>query len=192
MSRRERIVSDKDEILISDNLFEGARDDEDEDDITDEEIEEAEKNTETDEKILAIIQGNVDGRGPLNRLAVTDSRIIFYPKGGIRAAFSKVNAVSVNFDQIITVEGKKGRLLGEIGVSTKGNIFRFKDMAKDDVDQIAGMILRRKDKAKSQQVGGVTREGALDQLKKLAELKSMGAISEEEFQEKKSKLMERI
>ncbi|WXG44222.1 MAG: SHOCT domain-containing protein [Promethearchaeati archaeon SRVP18_Atabeyarchaeia-1] len=98
----------------------------------------------------------------------------------------------MNYDQIITAEGKKRGLLGELGVSTRTNIYRFKDMANDDVDQIANVTVRRKDKVKGQQAMSPSRTSAFDELKKLAELRTMGAITEEQFQEKKSKLMERI
>jgi len=174
-----------DEILFSESLLE------DEEQV-DEEVEEAEKYLDPDERLLAIIEGVIDGQASLNRLAVTDQRIIFYPVGGFLAAFRKTNAVPVDYNQIVTVEGKKGVLLGEINISTKERIFRFKNMAKDDVDQIAGLISRMKDKAKKQEILSPSRESALEQLKKLAELRNMGAITEAEFQEKRKKLLERI
>jgi plasmid stabilization system protein ParE len=65
-------------------------------------------------------------------------------------------------------------------------------MAKDDVDSIANMIQRLKGKAKTQQVVSPARDSAFDQLKKLAELRQMGAITEEEFQEKRKRLLETI
>jgi len=181
-------MSDENETLFSENLLEG-----DEEELAEDESEEARKYIDPDERLLAVIEGVVDGRTSLNRLAVTDCRIIFYPRGGgFLASFTKTSAISLDYDKIITVEGKKGMLLGEIGIATKENVFRFKDMAKDDVDQIANMIVRRKEKAKAQRVISPSRESALEQLKKLAELRAMGAITEEEFQEKRKKLMEII
>ncbi len=181
--------NDEDETLFSESLIEG----DDEDELADEETEEAEKYVDPDEKLRAIIEGVVDGQTSLNRLAVTDSRIVFYPKGGgFLASFSKTSAIFLDYDQIITVQGKKGMVMGEISVSTKDRIVRFKDMAKDDVDQIANMISRLKSKAKTQQVVSPARDSAFDQLKKLAELRQMGAITEEEFQEKRKRLLETI
>jgi len=185
----ENMSNDEDETLFSESLLEG----EDEDELADEENEEAEKYLDPDEKLRAVIAGVVDGSSSLNRLAVTDGRIIFYPKGGgFLSSFSKTNAIVLDYDQIMTVQGKKGMVLGEIGVSTKDRIVRFKDMAKDDVDQIANMISRLKSKAKTQQVVSPARDSAFDQLKKLAELRQMGAITEEEFQEKRKRLLETI
>lgn len=118
---------------------------------------------------------------------------MFYPRGGgFLASFSKTGVISLDYDQIITVQGKKGMVMGEIGVSTKDKIVRFKDMAKDDVDSIANLIQRLKSKSKAQQVASPARDSAFDQLKKLAELRQMGAITEEEYQEKRKKLMEMI
>jgi hypothetical protein len=181
--------NDEDEILFSESLLEG----DDEEELAEEESEEAEKYLDPDEKLRAIIAGVVDGSSSLNRLAVTDGRIIFYPKGGgFLSLFSKTNAIVLDYDQIVTVQGKKGMVLGEIDVSTKDKIIRFKDMAKDDVDPIVNMISRLKRKAKTQQVVSPARDSALDQLKKLAELRQMGAITEEEFQEKRKRLLETI
>lgn len=185
----EKISNNEDETLFSEHLIEG----DDEDELADEETEEAEKYVDPDEKLCAIIEGIVDGQTSLNRLAITDTRIVFYPKGGgFLASFSKTSAIFLDYDQIVTVQGKKGMVMGEIGVSTKDRIVRFKDMAKDDVDSISNLISRLKSKAKTQQVASPARDSAFDQLKKLAELRQMGAMTEEEYQEKRKKLMEMI
>lgn len=177
---------DEDEVLFSDSLSE-------DEEQADEEEEEAEKYLDPDEKLLAIIEGIIDGQSSLNRLVVTDKRIMFYPRGkGFLAAFQKTNAISLNYNQIVTVEGKKGVLLGEINVSTTERIIRFKNMTKDDVDYIANLIPRMKHKTKTEEILSPSRESALEQLKKLAELRAMGAITEVEFQEKRKKLLEMI
>jgi hypothetical protein len=177
---------DEGNVLFSESLLE-------DEEQAEEEEEEAKNYVDSDEGLLAIIEGAVDGQSSLNRLAVTDRRIVFYPRSkGLFGSLSKASAVSLNYDQLVTVEGKKGTLLGEINVSTKENIFRFKNMAKNDVDQIADLISRTKNKVKTQQVLNPSRESALEQLKKLAELRNIGAITEEEFQEKRKKLLELI
>jgi len=177
---------DEDEILFSETLLE-------DEEQAEEEEEEARGYLDPDEKLLAIIEGSIDGQSALNRLAVTDSRIIFYPMSrGFLSAFKKQSAISLDYDQIVTVEGRKGMLLGEINVSTRDAIFRFKDMAKDDVDQISSLIKRLKKKATERTVTSLTREKAIEQLKRLAELREIGAITEEEFQEKRKKLLEHI
>jgi len=176
----------EDEVLFSGSLLE-------DEEQADEEAEEAETHLDPDEKLLAIIEGTVDGESSMNRLTLTDKRIIFYPRSkGLLSAFRKTSAISLNYGQIETVQGRKGTLLGEINLSTKDRIVRFKNMAKDDVDQIAGMISRYKDRAETQEILAPSRESALDQLKKLAELRQLGAISEAEFQEKRKKLLEAI
>ena len=178
----------EDDILFSESILEG-----DEEESADEETEEAEKYVEPDEKLRAIIEGIIDGQSSLNRLAVTEGRIIFYPKGGgLLSSFSKTSAIFVEYDQITTVQGKKGMVLGEILFSTKDRILRFKDMAKDDVDQISNLISRLKGKAKTQSVMTPSRGSALEQLKQLAELRQMGAITEKEFQIKRKRLLETI
>nr|MDO8135565.1 SHOCT domain-containing protein [Candidatus Njordarchaeum guaymaensis] len=48
------------------------------------------------------------------------------------------------------------------------------------------IVIRRKDRARSQQAISPSRTSAFKELKKLAELRTMGAITEEEFQLKKA------
>jgi hypothetical protein len=184
------LSGDEDQTIFSDSLLgiEGK-----EDELAIEETEGAEKYVDPNERLRAIIQGVVDGQTSLNRLAVTDSRIVFYPKGGgFLESFRKTNPISLFYDQIVAVQGRKGIALGEIEVSTKDRIIRFKDMSKGDVDQIANMIQRLKSKATAQGVASPETSSTFDQLKKLAELKQTGAITEEEYQEKRKKLMDII
>jgi hypothetical protein len=92
-----RVLSgDEDETMFSENLL---GDEDDEDELVEEETEEAEKYLDPDEKLRAIIEGVVDGQTSLNRLAVTDSRIVFFPKVG---AFSHRSAKLVPFFWIMT------------------------------------------------------------------------------------------
>jgi hypothetical protein len=139
------LSSDEDITVFSENLL--GNEAEEREELAEEETEEARKYVGYDSKIRAIIEGVVDGQTRLNRLAVTNNQVVFYPKGGFLASFQKTSAVFLDYDQIVAVQGRKGIVMGEISVSTKDRIIRFKDMAKDDVDQIANMISRLKGKA---------------------------------------------
>ena len=127
-----------DETIISEPLLEG-------NEQTRREMEEARTYINSGEKLLAIINGNVEGRTSLNRLALTERRIVFYPGAeGLLGSFVRENARSYDYGQIETIQGTKGTLLGEITLSAKNRIVRFRNMTKDDVDLVAGMISRRR------------------------------------------------
>ncbi len=139
------MVSDN-EIVFSESLL---RDEEQVGGTTGEEVAEAKKYCTPDEKLLAIIDGSVDGESSFNRLALSDRRIIFYQRTrteGFLTVYQKKNAISLDYGRVDSVQGRKGIMLGEVSLSTKERIIRFKNVDKRDVDRIAGMISRMRDR----------------------------------------------
>jgi hypothetical protein len=95
------------------------------------------------EKLLAIIMGDVDGKPELNRLALTDNRIIFYSRDNSQSA------ILFDYEQIDTVRGKKGKVLthlGEINLYMKGQPVRFRNMLEEYVDHILDIIHKMRQK----------------------------------------------
>jgi hypothetical protein len=91
------------------------------------------------ERLLAIIAGDVDGRVELNRLALTDRRVILYSQVRLQ------RAISFGYEEIVTVKGKKGMFLthlGEINLLGKSGSVRFKNMGEQYLEQITKMISR--------------------------------------------------
>ena len=127
-----------DEVIISEPLIEGKGQ-------INKEMEEARTHIKCGEKLFAIVNGNVEGQTSLNRLALTDNRIVFYPvTEGLLVSFIMAKIRSYDYGQIEAIQGTKGTFLGEITLSTKKEVIRFRNMTKDDVDQVADMISRRR------------------------------------------------
>lgn len=110
----------------------------------DKEFSHCKKHLDPNEKILALIEGNVGEKPELNRLALTDRRIIFYPRG------KSNGAITFDYKQIDTIKGKRGKILthlGEVTLYTKGRTLSFKNMLEEYIDQIVDMTSKMKQKA---------------------------------------------
>ncbi len=95
------------------------------------------RHLDSKEKILAIITGYVEGNSTLDRLALTDRRIVFYS----RDDFQK--AMVFDYEEIDSVEGKKGRFfthLGEIKLCTRRETISFKNALEEYVDRIVDIL----------------------------------------------------
>ena len=133
-------------------------------------------------------------------IVATDRRVLFRnPKlFGLRE-----NLKEITYDQIGSVTSGKGLFGSKITFQTAyfGNL-NIDGLSRDDVHKLVDVVHWHvdavKDKAQAQQTvvvqtAAVQQEAsAVDKLKKLAELRDMGIISPDEFEEKKSKLMEQI
>ena len=63
---------------------------------------------------------------------------MFYTKGvGFLESTGKASPISLNYDQIISFQVKKGWIsLGEISISTKDKNFKFQNVEHDNVNLI--------------------------------------------------------
>lgn len=107
-----------------------------------EEISYCKKYLDPNEKLLAIIAARVETG--LNRLVLTDRRIILYPQGKFQ------DGISLNYDQIDTVKRRQEEFLihlGDIILSAEGRIVKFEKVGVEYADQIVGMISEMKQKA---------------------------------------------
>ena len=92
-----------------------------------------------DEKLMALVAAR--GEQELNRLAVTDKRVIIYAKGHIQTA------ASFDFGQIDKVEGQRSTPLihlGAINVTVRGSVVSLKSVGIEYVDQVVALISRMK------------------------------------------------
>jgi hypothetical protein len=102
------------------------------------ETDEAKKHINPQEKIRAVVTGCLDGQTSLNRILLTEKQVVFYTKGvGFLESTSKASPISLNYDQIISFQVKKGWIsLGEISISTKDKNFKFQNVEHDNVNLI--------------------------------------------------------
>ena len=92
-----------------------------------------------DEKLLALVAARGERR--LNRLAVTNRRVVIYSQGKIQSV------VSYDYGKIDKAEGKRSAFLthlGDINLSTREGFVRFKNVGVEYVDQVVALITRMK------------------------------------------------
>ena len=105
-----------------------------------EEFAHCQKYLDPNENIVALITGTVEGTPTLNRLVLTNKRILFYPKTTLQ------NTISIDYLEVTQIKGKRNTFrthLGEINVSAKGKDVRFKNVGIEYVNQITDLISRR-------------------------------------------------
>ena len=142
-------------------------------------------------------------------LVLTDRRVILI-KAGIgtwgTGAFG-LKTKSVLFEHISSVDTSSGLMFGEIEIvasgmtekagggffagATKDSVIQFDKTLFDQVEQLAAKI---RDLAVSSRSGQlqVVASDIPDQIKKLADLRDAGILTEDEFHNKKSDLLDRL
>jgi len=137
------------------------------------------------ENILGHTRGFYDGNTWL--ICVTDRRLLFVDKGMV----SGMKSTEIPLDSIGSVNYQTKALGGNITVSAAGSEKHIGKMKKADVRDIANLISEATAKMKQQHSAPAAAPvaSAMDELKKLAELKEAGVLSEEEFNEQKEKLL---
>ena len=134
---------------------------------------------------------NSDKGGSLlkNYLVVTNTRVVLWARGAFNSSVD-----SFNYSDIKSVEQQKGIVFGSIVLNIYGKTEHFYEMNKDESSIIADMIrenIRKdKDKAIVQSHNVIIEEDSIIKLEKLASLRDKGIITEEEFKEKKKKLLD--
>ena len=139
------------------------------------------------ENILGHTRGFYDGHTWL--ICVTDRRLLFVDKGMVVG----MKSTEIPLDSIGSVNYQTQMLGGHIDVMAAGTNKHIGKMKKGDVKDIANLISEATAKMKQQHsapaAAAAPAASAMDELKKLAELKEAGVLSEEEFNEQKTKLL---
>ena len=92
-----------------------------------------------DEKLLELVAAR--GQPGLNRLAVTDKRVVIYSQGNVQSA------VSYDFGEIEEVRGKRNavlRHLGQITIVARGNAVSLKNVGIEYVDKVVALVSKTK------------------------------------------------
>ena len=137
------------------------------------------------ENILGHTRGYYDGNTWL--ICVTDRRLLFVDKGMIMG----MKSTEIPLASIGSVNYQTKLMGGNITVSAAGGEKHIGKMKKKDVKDIASLISEAIENIKGGPpvVGAVQQISKMDELKKLAELKEAGILTEEEFNEQKAKLL---
>ena len=123
-------------------------------------------------------------------LVVTEKRVILYGK-----RFSGFNLETFPYDKISAIELSKGFLGKKISVKMSGNETTLKYIKTGDGDPDA-VVSKAKELMECNSSNSILKSSGesdiIEQIRKLAELKDAGILSESEFDAKKSELLSRI
>lgn len=121
-------------------------------------------------------------------LLVTNSRVIMWARGLLSHSTD-----GFHYEDISSVEEARGLLLGEVVFNVRGAKERMRNMVIDDVlkaaQMIRGQIAAHRSPA---QAPARSTDSIADSIKKLAELRESGILTEEEFSTKKAELLKRL
>ncbi len=142
------------------------------------------------ENVENIIQGNYNnGNGVL---VATTKRLIFVDKGLV-----KLKVEDFPYDKISSLQYETGIIFGKITVFTSGNRAEIKNTTKNETKPFAEYVRARVTKhtdhaaiaPNENKSSPNTDEDVYSKLKKLAELKKQGILTDAEFKEEKRKLL---
>jgi hypothetical protein len=151
----------------------------------------ASKLIDKEETILGLFCGQPYRQGKLGNpgyLVITKIRVIFHDKGffGVRQSTD-----AFRYSEISSVDASLGFVLGDIILNIKGAKETFGSMSKPDTGTASKMIRDLVDDlhkgSTSQKVNSIP-----EQIKKLAELRDAGILTDAEFQNKKTELLARM
>lgn len=136
------------------------------------------------EKVIKIIQGMKDGLGIL---FLTNKRVCFMDKKTIGG----IEVEDISLSRISSIKYSSGVIAGEIVIYTSSNEIKIKMVKRDEgrafVSEVNQCIHKEEITPSSQSEESIT-----DKIIKLGQLKEQGLISEEEFNSKKSELLDRM
>ena len=138
------------------------------------------------ENILGHTRGFFDGNTWL--ICVTDRRLMFLDKGML----SGMKQTDMPLSTISAVNYETKFAGGNITVNAGGKEHHIGKMKKGDVKDIANLISEAVERSKTGRAAAPAAAPAssnMDELKKLAELKDAGVLSEKEFNKQKAKLL---
>lgn len=147
-----------------------------------------------DELPISIVSGMMDGNTWL--ITLTNKRVIFLDKGMVFG----LKQLDVNLDDIVSVGGKTGILMGDIIVSTSGQNYKISNVVKATVIPFTNLVNKAKEDKKSHSNNKVdhnqeikqmasTNDDFISKLERLAVLKEKGILSDEEFLSQKEKIL---
>jgi hypothetical protein len=136
---------------------------------------------------------NVDGRTQsvtgTAYVVVTDTRVIGRKISGLG---NTVATISLSYHNISSVHLRTGRLISKLEIGAKGEEYVFFAIETDDKtsERVVSFIQSEINAINNDQTESNT--DPIDKLERLAELKSDGVISESEYNEKKSDLLDDV
>lgn len=137
------------------------------------------------EQPLAIASGAMDGNTWL--ITLTNQRVIFLDKGMLFG----VKQVDISLKDVVGVGGKTGMILGSITISTSGQNYTIKDVAKQCVIPFTNLVNATRNNLNNPatKAPSTNETDVVAQLERLASLREKGILTEEEFLQQKQKIL---
>ena len=101
------------------------------------------------EQTYGVFSGSVVGKESIMKdqwLVVTDRRVIYYTPSS-----SGVGSDSFNYNDISSVQGHKGMLMGDVELNIKDKTEKFRTASKGEVDIMVDMIRKNVEKTNLQE-----------------------------------------
>lgn len=122
-------------------------------------------------------------------LVSTNRRLLFVDKGFLYG----LKVEDFPLDKITSIQYETGLVTGEIRIHTAGNIAKIDNVFKASAKSFAEFVRNKLAQPKETLNTTVAaKPDVLDQLEKLARLKENGILSDDEFNEQKKKMLERL
>jgi hypothetical protein len=134
--------------------------------------------------------------GGTGLIILTDRRLLFVKEGWVGK-----KSTDFPIEKVSSIEFSSGLLLGKVVVHASGNRSEIDNVNKQDGKRIVDNIRARLSQAPPQptaatpvtaQAGAGTASDPVEQIKKLAELRDAGVVTEEEFAAKKAQLLDQL
>ncbi|MBS2782699.1 PH domain-containing protein [Aeromonas salmonicida] len=142
------------------------------------------------ERVISFTSGMMDGNTWL--ITLTDKRIVFLDKGLLYG----LKQVVIDLDKVNAVSGETGLLLGSISIQDGATTHTIKNVQKKTVVNFTNKIRDALEERKRPQSSHLTSTNSaeatdvISQLERLASLKEKGILSQDEFEQQKSKLIQ--
>lgn len=133
-----------------------------------------------------------------NFLILTNTRVLFQTRVESGLLGEKKGVEDVPYSRISRIDSETRKDYDLLKIRTKGGKQEELMAPKEESGRIVGLIRsleleERKEKSESEQTDReAERESSLEKVEKLQELKEEGAISDEEFEQKKQELLEEV
>ncbi|MFT4681444.1 MAG: hypothetical protein ACI9YU_001292 [Flavobacteriales bacterium] len=139
------------------------------------------------ETVDNIIQGVYSGGQGI--LVSTDRRLVFVDKGMIYG----LKVEDFPLDKISSIQYETGLLMAKVKIHTSGNVATIENVEKNSARSFSEFVRDKlSNPTAAEQSQTVPQTDVLDQLEKLGKLKAAGILSDEEFEEQKKKLLEKL
>lgn len=120
-------------------------------------------------------------------LLATDNRLLFYAK-----KMTGFELESFSYKTISSFERGKSMMGGTLKFHASGNSVSMKWISAKNLDEFVSTVKSKMDEAQSGGGQSAPKDDPADQLRKLAELRDAGILSEEEFSAKKQEILDRM